>query len=76
MTTDTERAAAEVDFILTEALRLNIRIGTNGDDLLVIYPPKLSREAHHFFALNIPRHRDRIIAHIIAENPQCQTTTM
>jgi hypothetical protein len=29
------------------------RIGTDGDDLLVIYPPKLSREAHHFFAASL-----------------------
>jgi len=64
----------EAEFILTEALKLDIRIGTNGDDLLVLYPKKkLPRETYQFFSRAIGEHREAIIAHIVAESRPCRT---
>jgi hypothetical protein len=46
MTTETERANAEVEFILDEALRLNIRIGTDGAAEAVPRGAPLFRSQH------------------------------
>jgi hypothetical protein len=66
-------STTQVEFILAEALKLNVRIGTDGDELLVIYPRKLPRDTHRYFSRAIWEHREAIIAHIVAENRPCQT---
>jgi hypothetical protein len=66
-------STTQVEFILAEALKLDIRIGTDGDELLVIYPTKLPRETHRYFSRGIGEHREAIIAHIVAEHRPCQT---
>jgi hypothetical protein len=72
---DRDQIATEVTFILAESLKLDIRIGTNGDELLVVYPrTKLPRETYRYFSRAIFEHREAIMAHIIAENGPCQTT--
>jgi hypothetical protein len=64
MTRRTDAAA----FILAEALKLGIRIGTNGDELLMVAPLRVPGESRRTFEDALETYRAEIIAHIIAEN--------
>jgi hypothetical protein len=67
-------AMTEVQFILEEALKLDSRIGTDGEDVMVLYPrTKLPRETYQYFSRAIGKHRDEIVAHILAEQKPCPT---
>jgi hypothetical protein len=55
-------------FILTEAAKLGIRIGTDGCDLIIAPPRGMPRESYFSFQRAILKHRDEVIAHILAEN--------
>ena len=70
MTTRAEAAA----FILDEALKLGIRIGTDGTELLMVAPLRVPSESRRTFEDALQTCRAEIIAHIIAENPPCPTT--
>jgi hypothetical protein len=55
-------------FILEEALRLGIKVGTDGDELAMLAPMRIPRESRLTFEQALQDYRAEIIAHIIAEN--------
>jgi hypothetical protein len=59
------RAAA---FILHAALELNIRIGTDGSELVMIAPLKVPRETRVWFEKKLDEFREEIIDFIKKEN--------
>ena len=70
MTARTEAA----QFILAEAKALGIRVGTNGDELVMLAPLRIPYASRRTFEAALEAHRAEIIAHIIAENTLCPTT--
>jgi hypothetical protein len=62
--TRTEIAA----FILAEAIKLDIRVGTDGTELIMDAPLRMPRASRRTFEDALEAYRAEIIAHIIAEN--------
>jgi hypothetical protein len=58
---------AKAQFILNEALKLDIRVGTNGDDVLALFPLKLPADVRRSFERAIDEHQQEIMAFILAE---------
>jgi len=61
-------AKARAAFVLREARRLNIRVGTDGDELLVVTPRGLPIPVCVSFSSALSDLREAVIAHILAEN--------
>ena len=61
-------AAARAAFVLNEARRLNIRVGTDGDDLLIATPRGLPHPVYISFRDALLDQREAVIACILAEN--------
>ena len=59
---------ARAAFVLNEARRLNIRVGTDGDDLLIAPPPGLPRSVYISFRDALLNLREAVVAHILVEN--------
>ena len=55
-------------FVLKEAAAIGIRVGPDGTDLLLSPPRGMPRESWFSFERALIRHRERIIALILAEN--------
>lgn len=58
-----ERAAL---FVLREAQRLDLRVGTYGCDLILAPPKGMSRESYFSFQRAIIAHRDEVITLILS----------
>ena len=54
-------------FILREATKLGLSIGTDGCDLIIAPPRGMPRESYYSFQRAIIEHRDEIIDQIIAD---------
>ena len=63
MTARTEAAR----FILAEAAKLDLRIGTDGHDLLISPPRSMPSESYFSFQRAIVAHRDEIIEIVMRE---------
>jgi hypothetical protein len=57
----------EAAFVLHAAAEAGIRLGTNGEDLLVSPPRAMPKESWHSFERAIFEHRDAIIQLIMEE---------
>lgn len=58
MTTARNEAAR---FLLTEAAALGIRVGSNGDDLVMVAPFRIPRESRRTFETALETYRDEVI---------------
>jgi hypothetical protein len=63
------RATATAEAILHEALALGIRVGTDGDELVLIAPMRVPREVRCWFEAKLDELRTEVIA-IIQENAE------
>ena len=61
-----DRVAA-ARFILAECIKLDLRIGTDGCDLIIAPPKGMPRESYFSFQRAIIKHRDEIIDIIMLE---------
>jgi len=55
-------------FLLHEARALDIRVGTNGEELVMLAPMKIPRETRRALETAIEGYRQEVIALIMAEN--------
>ena len=55
-------------FILRECLALNVRVGTNGDAIVVIAPMRVPREVRRQLELALDEYREEVIDLIQREN--------
>jgi hypothetical protein len=62
----TRKQAAE--FILREARAAGIRVGTDGTDIVLLAPLKISWDSRRTFEVAVDAHRQEIIDLIMAEN--------
>jgi len=62
------KAYRETKFILDAALELNIRIGTDGNELVVLAPVRVPYETQKWFATKLDEFQAEIIAVIQREN--------
>jgi hypothetical protein len=62
------KALRSAAFILHEAQALGIRIGTNGDDLILVAPLKVPRDVRRWFEKKLDEFRAEIISIIQREN--------
>jgi hypothetical protein len=56
------------EFVLNEALALNIRVGTDGDELVLIAPLKVPRETRVWFENELYKYKPEIIEVIQRKN--------
>jgi hypothetical protein len=55
-------------FILAEAAKLDLRVGTDGTELLLVAPLRIPFASRRTFEIALENYRAEIIAQIIAEN--------
>jgi hypothetical protein len=65
---DRTSTVARANFILGEAAKLGIKVGTDGEDLVVAIPLRLPREVRASFEAAAEACRDALIEHILHEN--------
>jgi hypothetical protein len=54
-------------FILAESAALGIRVGSNGDDIVMIAPMRVPFASRRTFEIALEKHRDEIIGILIQE---------
>jgi len=55
-------------FLLREARALDIRVGTNGEELVMLAPMKIPRATRRTLEIALDDYRQEVIALIMAEN--------
>jgi hypothetical protein len=66
MTTPARIEAAR--FILDEAAKLGMNIGTDGDELVILAPLRVPYPSRRSFEIALEEYRAEVIAYIVAEN--------
>ena len=62
------KAYCETKFILDAALELNIRVGTDGTELVMVAPMRVPYETRRWFEIKLDESRAEVIAFIQREN--------
>jgi hypothetical protein len=65
--TQAARAAVTARFILDEATALGIRVGTDGDEVILVAPMRVPRETRRWFETQLAQHGAEVIAIIMAD---------